>query len=149
MKLLYRGVSKNLDLTLNGQIKPKGFKSKVTAYHDGKIKHDGTFTHGESENNAVRAQQIDSGLYNNCFVSTTKNLKKAIEFATTNYSEAGWIYIINSNAFKTYGVISKEFSDPLYPDEIEVSIRDKNCENIPIEVIIEKYEVDSSGKRKT
>lgn len=149
MVLLYRGVSKKLDFTLNGQIKPRGCKSEVTAFHNGKIKRDGTFTRGESEDNAVRAQHIDSGLYDNCFVSTTKNVTKALEFATSTYSEPGWINVIDSNAFKDYEVISKEFSNPLYPDEMEISIRDKNCGCIPMGVIIEKYEVDNNGERKT
>jgi hypothetical protein len=148
MTLLYRGVSKRVDSILNGQIKPKGYKSEVTAYHDGKIKYDGTFTHGESEDNAVRAQQIESGLYDNCFISTTKDEKTAIRFATNGYSESGWVYIIDSSIFKDCGVTSKEFPDPKYPHEMEVSIMAKDCGYIPEVVIIGKYEVNPNGTKK-
>ncbi|WP_370543321.1 hypothetical protein [Geobacter sp. OR-1] len=71
--------------------------------------------HGESEDNAVRAHHIESGLYGGCFVSTTRNEKMARRFATYN-EEKGWVYIIDESLFERYGVISKEFPDPQYPD---------------------------------
>jgi len=149
MILLYRGVSKRMDSMLNGELKPKGSKSEVTALHDGKIRYDDTFTHGETEDNAARAQHIETGLYDNCFVSTTKDEKMAALFATNKHTEPGWVYVINSSIFMKHNIVSKEFPDPLYPDEIEVSIRAADCGNIPSGVVVEKYEVDSDGKRKT
>ncbi len=73
--LLYRGVSKRMDASSNGELIPKGSNSEITARHDGKIRYDGAFTYEKSENNAARAQHIESGLYDNCFISTTKNEK--------------------------------------------------------------------------
>ena len=148
MIFLYRGVSKKKDSKLNGCLCPRGNQSKVTSLYDGNIRCDGTFTYGESEDNAVRAQQINTGLYNGCFVSTTKDAKRAACFATSEYSEQGWVYVLNPNLFDKYGVISKEFPDPLYPDEQEVSIRASDCGPIPKEVIVEKYEVDINGIKK-
>ncbi|MCP4180325.1 MAG: hypothetical protein GY756_21385 [bacterium] len=149
MALLYRGVSKEKDDKLSGKLEPKGNNSEITAKHDGKIKPDRTFTYGKTENNTVRAHQIETGLYDGCFVSTTKNEKMAVHFATSNGKETGWVYIIDSDLFEKYGVISKEFSDPLYPGEKEVTIRAEDCDAIPEEVIVEKYEVNINGKRKT
>lgn len=143
--LLYRGVSKKMDSALNGKLIPKGDSSEVTARYDGKIKYDGTFTYGMSENNAARAQQIESGLYDNCFISTTKNEKMAILFATNKFTEPGFVYVLDSSLFSTHHVRSKEFPDPLYPSEMEISIRDVNCGPIPNSVIISKYEVDIKG----
>ena len=70
-------------------------------------------------------------------------------FATNKHTEPGWVYVINSSIFMKHNIVSKEFPDPLYPDEIEVSIRAADCGNIPSGVVVEKYEVDSDGKRKT
>lgn len=147
MTFLYRGVSKVKDSDLDGKLFPKGSKSKVAALHDGKIKYDGTFTYGESEDNGVRAHQIETGLYDGCFVSTTKNEQAAIHFATSNFSEPGWVYIIDPCVFEEWGVKRREFTDPLYPEEKEVSIRSGDCGAIPAGVIVMKYEVDTNGKR--
>ena len=142
MTFLYRGVSKKKDSTLNGQLSPNGSQPQITPLHDGKIKYDGTFTYGESEDNAVRAHHIETGLYGGCFVSATKNETRAAFFATSNYSEQGWVYVLDPSLFKKYGVNSKEFPDSLYPDEEEISIRAADCGPITPEVIVEKYEVD-------
>jgi len=148
MTFIYRGVSKKKDSMLNGQLKPRGNQPSIVPLHDGKIKYDGTFTHGESENNAVRAHHIETGLYDGCFVSTTKDVSRAAFFATSRCSEEGWIYVLDPSIFEKYGVISKEFPDPLYPDEQEVSIRSSDFGSIPTDVIVEKYEVDINGNKK-
>jgi hypothetical protein len=138
-----------MDASLNGRLIPKGRKPEVTAYHDGKIKHDSTFTHVQTEDNAARAQHIDSGLYDNCFISTTRNEKMAVRFATSNFNEPGYVYVLDSLLFKQNKVKTKEFPDPLYPKEMEVSIREDNCGAIPKIVIVDKYKVDKDGYRKT
>ena len=148
MSFLYRGVSNRKNTALSGLLLPNGNKSKIVPLHDGKIKYDGTFTHGESEDNAARAQQIETSLYDGCFISTTKKASLAVIFATSNFSEEGWVYVLDSNLFEKYGIVSKEFPDPIYPEEYEVSIRASDCGAIPPQVIVEKYEVDSSGNKK-
>ena len=148
MSFLYRGVSKQKDSTLNGQLVPKGSKSEITPLYDGKIRYDGTFTYGESEDNAARAQQIETSLYDGCFISTTKKDSLAVFFATSDYSDEGWVYVLDPSLFDKYGIVSKEFPDQLYPNEFEVSIRASDCGVIPPQVIVEKYEVDSFGNKK-
>ena len=148
LSLLYRGVSKQKDLALNGQLFPNRNKSQIVPLYDGKIRYDGTFTYGESEDNAARAQQIETSLYDGCFISTTKKASLAVVFATSKFSEEGWVYILDPNLFEKYGIVSREFPDPLYPAEFEVSIRAVDCGAIPPQVIVEKYEVDSSGNKK-
>ncbi|MDD5242456.1 MAG: hypothetical protein PHU49_00420 [Syntrophorhabdaceae bacterium] len=148
MGYLYRGVSKKLDLENNGELRPKGNQHEVAARHDGKIRYNGRFTYGVSENNAVRAHHIESGLYNTCYVSTTKNKKKAICFATTGLTEEGWVYVIDESLLKQNDIVAKEDTDPQYPIEKEVTLRSLDNGNLSFKIVIEKYEVDSSGKRK-
>jgi hypothetical protein len=143
--LLYRGVSKKMDADLKGKLLPKGTKAKVAARHDRRVQHDGKFSFGESEDNAVRAQHIKSGLYEGCYISTTKSEDEARRFATSDFTEPGWVYVINSELFEKHDVKSKEFDDHLVPHEREVTIRARNCGAIPKEVIIKKYAVASNG----
>ena len=147
MSFLYRGVSKKIDFLLKGQLIPKGSQPKVISKYDGKIKYDGSFTYGESEDNAVRAHHIESGLYGGCYISTTKDKPRAAYFATSKYTEDGWVYVLDSSLFEMHGVTTKEYPDPLYPEELEVSIRASDCGPIPQSVVVEKYEVDYQGWR--
>jgi len=114
---------------------------------DGKFKYDGTFHYGYSINNTARAHQIESGLYNGCFVSTTKSEAIAIRFATKNFTEPGWIYVIDETLLIDHNVISLEFYDPLYPDELEVSLAASNNGALPEKIIIEKFEVKPCGAK--
>lgn len=148
MSYLYRGVSKRQDLKCNGDLRPKGDKHEVSAKYDGKVKHDGKFAYGISESNAVRAQHIESGLYSGCYISTTRDECMARVFATNNHTEEGWVYVIDGALFEQYDVIAKEFPDPQYPNEKEISIRAVNNGIIPKEVVIEKYEVSPNGDKK-
>lgn len=148
MTLLYRGVSKKIDLKCKGEICPNGDKHEVSAKHDGKIKHDGKFSYGVSESNAVRAHHIESGLYSGCYISTTRDEHMARVFATNNHTEEGWVYVINESLFEQYGIVAKEFPDPQYPHEKEISIRAADNGAIPYQIVIEKYEVDVTGGRK-
>jgi len=147
MALLYRGVSKELDLKNLGQLKPKGKKNKEMARYDGKISANGHFTYGPSEHNAVRAHHIETGLYDGCYVSTTRYENIAKCFATNRYKKEGWIYIIDESLLEQYGVRAIEFPNPEFPDQMEVTLRASNNRNIPLKVCIEKYKVDSKGKK--
>jgi hypothetical protein len=146
--LLYRGVSKKIDHKREKELCPKGDQHEVSAKHDGRTKHDGKFTYGLSEDNTVRAHHIKSGLYSGCYISTTRDEKKAWEFATSKFREEGWVYVIDESLFDQYGIVAREFPDPQYPDQKEVSIRAADNGVIPYQVIIEKYEVDANGNRK-
>nr|WP_295446522.1 hypothetical protein [uncultured Thiodictyon sp.] len=137
-----------MDQAQGGLIKPRGNKKEVMARHDNKITYDGRITYGESEDNAARAHHIETGLYGGCFVSTTRSESRAICFATSDYKEDGWVYVLAPDLFGAHGVTSKEYPDPLYPDEQEVSIRAEDCGVIPPGVIANKYEVTADGSRK-
>lgn len=139
--LLYRGVNSELDKKCNGQLVPKGTQSKVAIRHDGKFTYDGTATYGESADNAVRAHQIETGLYDGCYISTTTDYKIAKMFATCDGKNDGFIYVLDSELFEQYGVIQKKFENPKYPNECEISIRAEDCRIIPAEVIIAKIKV--------
>lgn len=112
MAFFYRGVSKQQDLECGGHLVPKGRSSKFVARYDGNLRYDGTFTYSKTEDNAARAHQIQSGLYDGCFVSTTKDLEVATRFATNVYTQEGWIYVIDTTLFEWFGISFKEFERP-------------------------------------
>ena len=149
MRKLYRGVSKELDLKCEGKLSPKGSMREIAARYDGRIRYDGTFSHGTSEDNTVRAHHIESGLYSGCYISTTYDEDLARIFATNNYKQEGWVYVLDQSLFEKYGIITKKFPDPLYPYEKEISIRAADNKSIPNQVVIEKYEVNTDGSKKT
>jgi hypothetical protein len=147
MGLLYRGVCKVLDEVCNGELTPKGHSKEVTARYDGRVTHNGQFTYGPSEANAVRAHHLDTGLYDGCFVSLTRSEARAVRFATTDGLEDGWVFVLDEALFEKYGVVASEFPDPLYPKEFEVTVRAADCGAIPQGVIIAKYRVSADGGR--
>ena len=145
MSRLYRGVSKQMDEYDNGELRPKGNKSKVTmSYEDNGFSYDGKYTYGKSEKNAARAHQVASGMHGGCFVSTSRNRKVAEFFATSDKSGNrvdGYVYVIDEGKLKEFGIIALEFTDAEHPDHYEVSLRAHDNGVLPLEVILEKYEV--------
>ncbi len=125
--LLYRGVSKELDILNKGKLIPRGEKPELAAKHDGRIKHDGTFTYGITEENAVNAHHIETGLYDGCYISTTKNETTAIQFATKMYSKHGLV-VLDSSLFSKYGIVSIKSNKPLYPGERKFLFAPKTVE---------------------
>ncbi|WP_448685289.1 hypothetical protein [Achromobacter xylosoxidans] len=134
--MLYRGESLQTHVKQGGAILPKGTDMRVNARYDGSAKHDGKFTYGGSEENAARAQQIEGGKWNTCFVSTTRCLDRARHFATTGNLDEGVIYWIDESLCAQHGVVLVEFSDPLYPEEMEVTIRAADWGEIPAAVVV-------------
>jgi hypothetical protein len=137
-----------MDKTNRGLIVPKGNLLEVTPLIDGRWQLDGKMNLGPSEKNAARAQQIESGLYSNRFVSTTRSESIAIRFATSNYIEPGYVYVINELLLEEANIRFFEFNDPKYPGEREVSLASLNGIALPEKIIIEKYEVDVSGSKR-
>ncbi|RQM57300.1 MULTISPECIES: hypothetical protein [Burkholderia] len=76
-----------------------------------------------------------------CFISTTRDYETARFFATRDNTCAGVIYHIDESLFSQYQVVAKEFPDPLYPDEWEVSVRSADCGPLPSEIIVRIEEV--------
>ena len=145
--MLYRGVNKKDDETNSGKIIPKGNVEDVVPLMDGKWKADGKFKFGPCKSNTARAHQIETGLYGACAVSTSRSEMQAIKFATSGYLEEGYIYVIDESVLESLNIVPHEFSDPLYPEEIEVTLVLKSNDPIPDIAIVEKYEVSSDGKR--
>jgi hypothetical protein len=142
-------VSRKLDEHNNGALRPNGNKSRVSMYYGDKdLKYDGKFTHGESENNAARVHQVESGMREGCFVSTTRNCEIAEFFATSDSCGSrmdGYVYVIDEEKLDEFGVKAWEFKDAEHPEHFEVSLRAHDNGDLPIEVILEKYEVPGSG----
>lgn len=134
--MLYRGEDLKTHDFRGGKILPKGDQKEVVPKFDGTWRFDGTFVCGPSEENAARAQHIEAGHWNNCFVSTTRSLEKARFFATTGNLDEGVIYWIDESLCERYGVVLMEFADPRYPHEMEVSIRAADGGEIPSDVVV-------------
>lgn len=68
----------------------------------------------------------------------------AADFASNFGRVIGWVYVIDEARLAQFGIIAKEFIDPLY-DEAEVTLILPNEDPLPQELIVKKYRVDSSG----
>lgn len=143
--MLYRGMRLVRHIASEGRIIPSGRAKEVVPRFDGTWCLDGTFTLGHSEDNAARAHHIENGKWGGCFVSTSRNREVAKYFATTDEhgrKYKGVVYHIDESLFDQFGVVSREFGDPLYPEEQEVSIRAEDGEEIPLEVVVRVEEVN-------
>lgn len=140
--MLYRGVCKRLHDATKGKLTPRGTQIEVAPRYDGKSKFDGRLTYGVSEVNAVRAQHIDSGTWDNCFVSTSRSRDVAFACATTDFVDGvkrpcdGFIYWIDESLFAAHSVVAHDLADLLYPNEKECSIRAADGGMIPEAVIV-------------
>lgn len=145
--MLYRGINKQADEANNGHLLPKGNSVEVVPKLDGKWKLDGTFRRGPCESNTARVHQFESGLYGGCGISTSRSEEIAIRFATIECTEDGYVYVIDEELLEGAGVVAYEFTDPMNPHEQEVTLIEKSGGSLPESVIVEKYAVDSDGKR--
>lgn len=137
--MLYRGECLQTHVANQGEIRPKGNLSEVAPRYDDvdkTVTYNGRFTYGESEKNAVRAHHIEGGKWGGCWISTTRDYKRAKHFATSGNMSDGVIYILDESLFAKAGVVAIEDIDPRYPDEKEVSIRSADCGPIPQSVVI-------------
>lgn len=143
--MLYRGVSLAIHTESAGMIKVNGDQGEVTPLYDGKACYDGTFTYGSSAENAVNAQQIETGTWGSAFISTTRDKETAEYFATHDREGnkvPGVVYWIDDTLFERYGVVAIESKQPKYPEEREISIRPGSGRMIPSEVIIRIEHLD-------
>ena len=145
--MLYRGINKSADEKNGGKLVPKGRAAEVVPLMDSRFRFDGKFKLGPCQTNTARAHHIDSGLYEGCGISTSRSEAVAIKFATSDYAEEGFVYVIREDILDEVGVTAHEFDDPLEPQEKEVTLIESTGGAIPIEVIVEKYEVTSDGQR--
>ena len=137
--MLYRGMRLERHVAMDGRIRPIGTQTEVIPLLDGSWSLDGRMTLSLSENNAARAHHIQTGKWGGCFVSTSRSRDMAEFFATNDGAGRrceGVIYHIDESLFDEFGVVSKEFDDPLHPSQMEVSIRAADGGEIPIQVVV-------------
>jgi hypothetical protein len=140
MSYLYGGVSAENHSQFGGRLMPAGRNVRIVMMRNDldfgvEMFRDGTFERVASENNTVRGHQLVSGIHDGCFISTTKKLHIALRFATNEGTVVGFVYVLDSTKFLSFGIVSQEFCDARYPDEEEVSIRSIDGREIPREVI--------------
>lgn len=140
--MLYRGVSKTHDKICEGKLQPSGGESVVSMkFGDPELKFDGTHVVGLSEQNTVRAHQLESGRHNGCFISTTRNEDVAHHFATSDNAEEGYVYVIDEEKLEMYDIIAHEKIFEENSHESEVSLRSRDNGELPYDIVIDKYEV--------
>lgn len=147
--MLYRGMRLERHVASEGRIVPSGSAKEVVPRFDGTWRFDGTFTFGHSEDNAVRAHHIENGKWGGCFVSTSRSWEVAKYFATTDElgrKHKGVVYHIDESLFDQLEVVLREFDDPLYPEEQEVSIRAEDGGEIPSGVVVRVEEVNAPSE---
>jgi len=136
---LYRGVSIIEDEKNNGLIKPKGEESiAVPRVGDEGFKIGSGYVIGRSEGNAVRAHQIDSGMKELAYISTTRCKEIAKKFATSDNIEDGYIYTLDSSQFPKHRVTIHELESVVNDHEEEVTIKSIDNGIIPAAVIVKK-----------
>lgn len=145
--MLYRGINKVEDEANGGRLVPKGNSVAVAPMRDGKCKRDGTFKRIPCESNTARAHQIESGLYEGCGISTSRSEDVAIYFATSGHTEDGYVYVIDETMLTNANVEAHEFDTPVHPHEREVTLIEKSGSALPDTLIVQKYAVNSEGKR--
>ncbi|KUM54037.1 MULTISPECIES: hypothetical protein [Rheinheimera] len=139
MKKLYRGVSAELDALNQGILKPYGntVSSSVDFGQEGAAFRAG-YTWGESLENGVLAHQVDSGMKNLGFISTSTSFEVARHFATRGNTCDGYMYTLDVEKFQGAGVKIVESEHSPYPDENEISIYAEDGGCIPDIVILTK-----------
>ncbi|MGP4119163.1 hypothetical protein ACT3N8_05030 [Psychrobacter aquimaris] len=142
MAIIYRGVCIQDDLRNDGKLRPKGSNIKVHIKYDGRFKYDSGVTYGESEINTVSAHQKQSGLYEGCLVSFTHDFEVAKRFATTEYTEKGYIYEVDTDLLEKNKVLEIKPLVIENPDEKEISLRAEDGGDLPSTIVVDKYIVD-------
>lgn len=150
MSMLYRGVSCEMYESEHKGLRPKGTNARIVMQRDDfdrglVLRRDGTFDRDYTENNAVRAHHLETGAHDGCFVSTTRSCDIAKQFATKNGIRDGWVLVLDESKFEERGVIARRVNDNRYPNEQEVSIRDKDCGDISQEVVVRALKVSADG----
>lgn len=146
MALLYRGVSKAIDVANGGRIMQRGGAPAVAIRADDRFLADGTMTAGETFENAARAHRLESGLYGGSVVSFTRDATEAHRFATSNFSEPGVVYVVDEALLEQHGILTWEGQDVEWAEEQEVSLSAPDGGDVPPAVVVRKYEVDSQGR---
>ncbi len=148
--MLYRGVSCEMYESEHKGLRPKGTQPRIVMRRDDRdrglvMRRNSTFDRDFTENNAVRAHHQETGAHDGCFVSTTRSCDIAKRFATDQGTKDGYILVLDESKFEEMGVIAPPMTRNQYPEEEEVSIRDKDCGDISQEVIAKVLKVSADG----
>ena len=139
MAFIYRGISQDADNKNDRKLRPKGTEKSVSMKRDGKVqKRSGQFERFSSENNAVNAHRIESGLYDGCWLSFTRSEEVAQRFATDYGVTDGVVYVVDEKLFAEYGVVAKEIPNPNFPAEEEVTLRAEHNGDLPDSIIVDR-----------
>lgn len=145
MGLLFRGVCDEIDQLNEGILRPRGSLSEISIRRDGKVRRgEGPFNRYPSENNAVRAHHVESGLYEGCFISFSKSEDRARKFASRGPDgerTSGYIYVVDEDLLAEHGVVPHEVPNPLHPEEMEVTLRSADNGDLPAAIVVKKIRV--------
>jgi hypothetical protein len=137
---LYRGVSEKVFEMNRGKLSPKGDSFEYTFKANGSVKADGRATAGPSKQNATYGHHITSSIHCTFGISTSFSIKVAKKFATSTPEGKptnGYIYRIDRFLLSKNKVEEHIHSDPLYPNEKEVTLVAENNSVISDDVIDE------------
>ena len=154
-RYLFRGENVELYKKNNGKLIPKkvGAPFKlVTHYGEGRSYGDG-HVYGESSINAVVLHQRDSNKFPTSGVSTTPEYENAKQYAThTGKYVTGYIYKIDSNLLKEFGVtshmVSEHATEPAIPGDKEIILVASDFGVLPKEIVFEIIEFSYPIKRR-
>lgn len=146
---LYRGVSEELDLRLEGKLIPKiqgPFVYEWTCDTTEFTWDNTTVTIGPSEANAVHWHQASQRGYPTSGISTTPYKEKAHLYAKgPTGNKSGYIYTIDRNKLVENGIrefiVSEYVTHPAIPEDEEVILVADGEWEIPAEVILKKENV--------
>lgn len=139
---LYRGINvqQYQSLIRTCTLQPQGHEFALVIYHDGTFKHDGSFTFGKSQQNAVAAHQTNSNIHKTSGISTTPHLHRAIYYALNGYQNSIG-YILSFNRYKLIEnkielfIVKDYVPNPTIAENDEVIIRAKNDSAINLSII--------------
>lgn len=138
MTILYRGVSVIDDERNDGKLRPKGSNVEVSIKYDAGFTYGSGATYGASEDNTVLAHQKESGMYEGCFISFTRDESVAMFFATSGNVAEGFIYEVDEDLLSDFDVVAREVDVAESPHESEVSIRASDGGILPSEIVVNK-----------
>jgi len=154
-RFLYRGA--NLDLYKTGNVlrsKHQGAFEYPAIY--GEATYGGGWTYGTSDANAVLRHQLDQAGFPTAGISTTPLYARAVFYATNGPGgityETGYVYKIDRDALKTYGVreyvVSEYAVTPSVPEDDEIILVAPSGV-LPDDVIVEIIKIEAPSPNRT
>ena len=146
-RYLYRGIDAALYTLTGKRLTPKDTGPFEHVFrHDERITHDGSATHGASEQNAVLRHELRQEGFPTAGISTTPVFERACFYATAGGTKArGFVVKIDRKLLRAYGireyVVREWIKSPSAPEDIEVILVAPDFGSLPSEVVVELIEV--------